>query len=127
MLKYAAIRDGHANDSIACLQADAMTLPLRSASFDWVICNSVFPHFLDQEACARELSRMLAPGGSFVVCHSQSREAINAFHRSHGGLIGGHELPEEPEMRDMLRKADLETTRYENEEDHYLLVAKKAN
>jgi len=125
MVRMAARRADCAPGAATCAQADAMALPFAADSFDWIICNSVFPHFVDQQACVNELARTLKSGGGFVVCHSQSREAINAFHQSRGGLIGGHQLPAEDGMRAIMANAGLRVTRYEDAGDHYLLLAAK--
>ena len=125
MLRRAATRFAQSNRAVTCVQADAACLPFGEAIFDWVLCNSVFPHFEDQATCVLQLARTLTRGGRLVVCHSQSRETINAFHHSHGGLIGGHELPEKAPMLQLMTKANLTVTLYENCEDHYLLVAVK--
>ncbi len=123
MLRVAKKRMDYNRDMTKWLQTDAMHLPFYDETFDWIICNSVFPHFIDQQAVLSELTRVLRYGGSLVVCHSQSREAINKFHRSHGGLVGGHELPEKSVMERMLIESGLGNVRYENTDDHYLLHA----
>ena len=125
MLQYSAARATEFSHFVACVQGDATCLPFGKGVFDWIVCNSVFPHFHDQATCVCQLTEALVPGGSFVVCHSQSRETINTFHRSHGGLIGGHELPEETPMKMLMTDADLTVTVYEDCDDHYLLVAVK--
>ncbi len=125
MMREARHRPDCAHDHVLCLQTDVLALPFPPESFDWVICNSVFPHFLDQEACVRQLARVLRPGGAFVVCHTQRREAINEFHRSKGGLIGGHELPEMKAMESMMNRAGFQVDVHENTSCHYLLWARK--
>jgi SAM-dependent methyltransferase len=42
---------------------DAATLPFEDASFDLVLSNAAFEHFLDPVSAARESARVLAPGG----------------------------------------------------------------
>jgi len=107
------------------VQSDAARLPLRGGTFDWVLCYSVFPHFEDQRGVVLELAGALRRGGRLAVFHSKSREDINAFHRSVGGEVGGHELPDEPEMREILEGARLEVERLENRSDRYLALAVK--
>jgi ubiquinone/menaquinone biosynthesis C-methylase UbiE len=118
-------RNKYGGDFAAWLQADAAHLPLRACIFDWILCYSVFPHFLDQRRAVSVLARTLRPGGRLAIFHSKSREDINAFHRQVGGEVGGHELPDEPEMREILDGAALKVERIENRSDRYLALAVK--
>lgn len=49
----------------ACASADA--LPLRTASFDLVICAEVLEHLLDPAAALREMVRVARPGARVIV------------------------------------------------------------
>jgi SAM-dependent methyltransferase len=49
------------------LQADAFALPFRDGCFDRVICAEVMEHVHDYRAAARELARVLRPGGRLAV------------------------------------------------------------
>jgi len=49
------------------VRSDARSLPFESESVDAVVSNMVFEHVPDEEAIVREVSRVLKPGGSFVV------------------------------------------------------------
>ena len=118
-------RKKHGCDFAGWMQADAGRLPARGGNFDWVLCYSVFPHFMDQRAVVLELAGALRRGGRLAVFHSKSREDINAFHRAVGGEVGGHELPDESEMREILEGAGLEVERLENRSDRYLALAVK--
>lgn len=118
-------RARHGADRTLYLQADVMDLPARSAYFDWIMCNSCFPHFSDQQRCLTELARALRRGGRLVICHTQSREHINAFHRSVGGTVGGHELPDDARMAALVRETGLRLVRLDNHSDKYLVIAEK--
>ena len=109
----------------AYLQADTLDLPLPSRSFDVVICNSCFPHFHDQRRATREMARVLRIGGRLVICHTRNRHAINQCHHSHGGVIGGHELPDPDGMRAFLADAGLRLDVLNDGEERYLVVAEK--
>ena len=109
----------------AYLQADALDLPLPSRCFDMVICNSCFPHFDDQRRATGEMARVLRSGGRLVICHTSSRHAINQCHHSHGGVIGGHELPDAERMRALLAEAGLRLDVLNDGEEGYLVVADK--
>lgn len=109
----------------AYLQADALDLPLPSRSFEMVICNSCFPHFHDQRRATGEMARVLRTGGRLVICHTSSRNAINQCHHTHGGVIGGHELPDADGMRAFLAEAGLRLSRLDDAPERYLLAADK--
>jgi ubiquinone/menaquinone biosynthesis C-methylase UbiE len=47
--------------------AGAGSLPFADASFTAVLCTSVLRHVSDRNAAAREMSRVLAPGGRIVT------------------------------------------------------------
>jgi SAM-dependent methyltransferase len=49
------------------LQGDAFALPFRDATFDRVICAEVMEHVHDYGRAARELARVLRPGGRLAV------------------------------------------------------------
>jgi len=48
-------------------QADAAGLPFADSSCDLVLCMDAFEHFPDPEAAAREIRRVLRPGGCFFL------------------------------------------------------------
>lgn len=47
--------------------ADITALPFEAQSFDHVICSEVMEHIPDESKAARELVRVLKPGGNLVV------------------------------------------------------------
>jgi SAM-dependent methyltransferase len=49
------------------LQGDAFRLPFADARFDRVICSEVMEHVHDYRAAARELARVVRPGGTVAV------------------------------------------------------------
>lgn len=60
------------SDRVRFEQGDAERLPLERASFDALVCECAFCTFPDKPAAAREMARVLRPGGLVVV------EALNA-------------------------------------------------
>ncbi len=68
--------------------ADITALPFETESFDHVICSEVMEHIPDESRAARELVRVLKPGGNLVVsvprflpekiCWMLSKEYYNA-------------------------------------------------
>ena len=86
-------RDKVRDPRVRWLVADVARLPLEDRSMDRVICFSAWPHFPDPAAAARELARVLRPGGMLHILHINSRECINGIHSGVGGAIGHDLLP----------------------------------
>ena len=105
------------------VQGDAHSLPLPEGVFDWVLCNAVFPHFPDKPRALAELRRVLRAGGRLVICHTASRQVINEFHRSVGGVVAHDTIPDEGEMLHLLREAGLVEAQVRDEPDRYLVIA----
>ncbi|BDG07184.1 glycosyltransferase [Anaeromyxobacter paludicola] len=76
----------YAAPNLRYLQGDARSVPLPDASFDLVVCFEMIEHVAEQEAVLREVRRLLAPGGAFVVStpnrryYTDERHEENAFH-----------------------------------------------
>ena len=121
MLKKAQAK-GYA---IECVQADAQRIPLMDNTFDWVICNAAFPHFMDKSFALHEIHRVLKDGGHLVICHPKSRETVNRIHRNLGDPIANDLLPPENEMRHLLSSAELNHTILRDEADHYVVLASR--
>jgi len=105
------------------VQGDAESLPLPEGVFDWVVCNAVFPHFVDKSRALDELRRVLRAGGHLVICHTASRQAINEFHRSVGGVVAHDTIPGKGEMLRLLQEAGLMEAQVRDEPDRYLVLA----
>jgi SAM-dependent methyltransferase len=52
---------------ISVIQADARSLPFPECSFDLVVCLDVLEHIVEDHVAAREIFRVLKPGGKFLV------------------------------------------------------------
>ncbi len=109
----------------AYVQGDAQRLPFPAETFDWVICNAVFPHFPDKRRALGEASRVLREGGRLAICHTASRQTINEFHRSIGGVVAHDTMPDEKMMRWLLREAGLGEVRVWDESDRYLALGRR--
>jgi demethylmenaquinone methyltransferase/2-methoxy-6-polyprenyl-1,4-benzoquinol methylase len=103
--------------------APAERLPVGDAAIDRAICFSVWPHFHEPVAAARELCRVLRPGGSLHVWHLSSRERINAIHASAGEAVRGDVLLPAAETADLLAGLGFEVTAAIDDADRYLVTA----
>ena len=80
---------------------------LGVARFDVVLCFHCFPHFRDQRAALRILSRSLKPDGRLIVMHLAGSGQINAFHSGIDGVVSADVLPAGDQWGDLLQQADL--------------------
>jgi demethylmenaquinone methyltransferase/2-methoxy-6-polyprenyl-1,4-benzoquinol methylase len=60
-LSYNMLREGHG--VLVRVQADALHLPFRHASFDGITCGYALRNFTDLEATLAEMARVVRPGG----------------------------------------------------------------
>lgn len=92
MLEVAKNKCYFENVSFVC--GDILKINLSKHSFDYIICYSVFPHFEDKLAAIKIISKFLKIGGKFIICHSQSRDAINNLHRNVSEVVNEDNLPD---------------------------------
>jgi ubiquinone/menaquinone biosynthesis C-methylase UbiE len=108
------------------VQADGMAIPLVDDSLDLALCNSVFPHFNDKVRALKEIARVLRNSGRLAICHTMSREMINRLHQSIGGIVAGDLLPDESQLRRLIKQAGLKITYFEDSPERYLVIAEKS-
>jgi 2-polyprenyl-3-methyl-5-hydroxy-6-metoxy-1,4-benzoquinol methylase len=88
------------------LNADILTAELDKR-FDRIVVYNSFPHFPNPRELVNSLVTRLAPNGSLTVAHGQSREAINARHRSAARHVSIPLLPADA-LADLFRTAGLD-------------------
>jgi ubiquinone/menaquinone biosynthesis C-methylase UbiE len=107
-------------------QADILAIPLADNSVDLAICNSAFPHFNDKVKALKEIARVLRNNGRLVICHTMSREMINQLHQSIGGAVANDLMPDEFQLRGLIKQAGLRVTHFEDVPERYLVIAEKS-
>jgi ubiquinone/menaquinone biosynthesis C-methylase UbiE len=130
-LDFSAEMLGQAQDKnfppiVGFAQADVLAIPLADNFVDLAMCNSVFPHFTDKAKALKEIARVLKNNGRLVICHTMSREMINRLHQSVGGMIANDLLPDESQLRRLIKQAGLKITRFEDSPERYLIIAEKS-
>jgi len=106
-------------------QADVLAIPLADNSVDLAIFNSVFPHFDDKVKALKEIARVLRNNGRLVICHTMSRKMINQLHQSIGGVVANALLPDEFQLKGLIKQAGLKITHFEDSPERYLVIAEK--
>jgi ubiquinone/menaquinone biosynthesis C-methylase UbiE len=82
---------------------DVEELDLPSESFDAVICFGLFPHLEDKEQALYHIHRVLKPSGKLIIAHALSSAEIKAHHNSTSSAVVHDVLPEESEMKRLLK------------------------
>lgn len=117
-------RARHQRDNIRFIVSDAENAPLNEGCCDMIICFSCFPHFQDKRKAVTALSRILKPGGVFVVSHFDSSDGINRHHGKCQAVRHDH-LPGEAGMRALFREAGLLPEVFLDEAGFYCIIARK--
>jgi ubiquinone/menaquinone biosynthesis C-methylase UbiE len=107
-------------------QADVLAIPLPDNSANLAICNSAFPHFGDKVNALKEIARVLKNNGRLVICHTMSRDMLNRLHESIGGIVASDLLPDEAQVRGLIKQAGLKITCFEDSPERYLVIAEKS-
>jgi len=84
-----------AHPLISVRLAGAECLPFPDAYFDGLICSDAFHHVRDQQAAAREIARVVRPGGGVIMMELEPGGAIPTLERILGepaGFLSGPEL-----------------------------------
>jgi len=110
---------------VGLAQADVLAIPLVDNSVDLAICNSVFPHLNDKAGALKEIARVLRNNGRLAICHTMSRAMINQLHQSIGGVVANDLLPDEFQLRRLIKQAGLKITHIEDNQERYLVIAEK--
>jgi len=70
------------NKGLAAVQSTATTLPFAAGAFDLVIANNIIQSFRDGRPFVAEASRVLRPGGRFILSATNGRNlAMSALRR----------------------------------------------
>jgi len=104
---------------------DIADYPLPVAYYDAVFCYSVFPHFVDPTRVLAKLASHLKPGGRLLVCHSESRDAINARHRELGRKLISHGLLPSEQVAVMFGQAGLHVVDQADTDELYYVLGRK--
>lgn len=121
----AAAQGQIADPRVRWLHAPVERLPLDEASVDRAICYSVWPHVDDPDAAARELHRVVRPGGALHVWHLASRKRINEIHAGAGEAVRQDLLVPAARLARLLEARGWAIEAVADDAQHYLLSARR--
>ena len=121
MLEVAQRKYSYDNVSFVC--GDVLNANLPKEHFDFVICYSVFPHFDDKQSAINIMSRYLKCGGKYIICHSQSREAINNLHKTASEAVAEDNLPSAGIIKGFIEKANMKLVHEIDDEEMFVLIS----
>ena len=122
MLNIARTKRFRGNISYLC--ADIADSGLSDDDFDVVLCYSVFPHFEDKPKVLSEIHRVLQSGGRIFIAHTSGRQTINKIHQRMPEVCD-HVIPENEELQSMLTMAGFKDISISDNEDSYIVSARK--
>jgi ubiquinone/menaquinone biosynthesis C-methylase UbiE len=104
---------------------DVEELGLPSEFFDVVTCFGLFPHLENKGKALHHMNRVLKHGGRLIIAHALSSAEIKSQHRDASLAVNHDVLPEEEEMRLMLKRADFNEIYIRDEPGCYLCSSTK--
>ncbi len=110
---------------VSWLLADVARLPQPAADCTRAICYSVWPHFPDRRRAARELWRVLRPGGRLHVWHLLGREQVNRIHATAGPAVSDDVLPPAEQTATLLAEEGFSVQKVVDDANLYLVTASK--
>ena len=122
MLEIAQKKNG--NEGIEHICAEIETVGFSDSVFDAVVCYSTFPHFHEKFLALANICNLLKEGGKVFICHTASRNEINAIHYKIPDL-SDHLIPKEDAMREMLSAAGFDEVSITDNTGYYLAEAKR--
>jgi SAM-dependent methyltransferase len=100
--------------------ADAITLPLRTATLDAVFAAGLVSHLPDPVAGLAELARVCRPGGRLALFHPIGRATLA---KRHGRDPSADDIRSPDRIRVLLAEAGWHCESVDDAEDRYLVLA----
>jgi ubiquinone/menaquinone biosynthesis C-methylase UbiE len=93
--------------------------------FDAITCFGLFPHIENKQIALFEMSRVLKLGGKLVIAHALSSHEMKVHHHNVSSMVANDVVPEEEEMKQLLKSAGFVVAQLEDEQGCYLCIATK--
>ncbi|MBF4692072.1 class I SAM-dependent methyltransferase [Fusibacter ferrireducens] len=120
MIEVAQSKFNHPN--VEFVIGDVLSETFQDHKFDGIVCYSMFPHFEDKRVAISTLSKLLKKNGKLVICHSQSRDAINNLHKDLDGPVREDRLPTIEVFKELFSEADLNLSLEIDSEEMFVVI-----
>lgn len=100
-------------------------LNFSPATFDRIICYSVWPHLADVTSIGTLFLKWLKPVGKLHVWHTISRDTVNKIHSEASAAVNDHLLAPAKQTASLLEQLGYFIEEIQDNEDGYLVTAHK--
>jgi len=100
-------------------------LDFPPATFDRIICYSVWPHLTDAKQIGAIFLKWLKPGGKLHIWHTISRNAVNKIHSEASAAVNDHLLAPAEQTASLLEQAGYFIEEKRDDEDGYLVTGRR--
>jgi demethylmenaquinone methyltransferase/2-methoxy-6-polyprenyl-1,4-benzoquinol methylase len=126
MIEICRSKYGHlSNVSLEVQNIEQLDFP--SESFDAVTCFGLFPHLENKQEVLHRTNRVLKPGGKLIIVHALSSAEIKVHHHNASGAVAHDALPNNSEMRRLLKQAGFARIRIIDKPGCYLCQSYKSS
>jgi SAM-dependent methyltransferase len=115
------------NPNVTVMVQQVENLQFSPESFDAVTCFGLFPHLENKQKALGQINRVLKPGGKLVIAHALSSQEIKSHHRNAAPAVAHDMLPEEAEMRELLKQAGFVNVKITDKTGCYLCLSNKSS
>ncbi len=113
------------HSAVDYIQADVRDIPFKSDYFHTIISFASFAHFHSKEQVIQEFWRILSPGGLLVILHLMGHDSLNSMHHRVGSAVKNDRLPSVNRLSAILEIKNFRILHKEDNDNIFLLVAKK--
>lgn len=112
-------------ENVLFVCGDVLKVDLPKNNFDYIVCYSVFPHFQDKLEMIENISKLLKSGGKFIICHSQSRDAINSMHRKASEVVSEDNLPDVETIKSYFQQVSITIIHKIDNDEMFIIIGEK--
>jgi ubiquinone/menaquinone biosynthesis C-methylase UbiE len=113
----------HPNVTVMVQRVENLQFPTEW--FDAVTCFGLFPHLENREKALGQMNRVLKVGGKLIIAHALSSQEIKSHHHNASPAVAHDVLPEEPEMKELLKQAGFVNVKITDKTGCYLCLSNK--